>query len=108
MMNSLPEVLTNFLELSGLRRSQIDGCDLQTRLYHDLGLYGETAEDCMKVLAETYHVDMTNFDFEAYFPLEFPGKTRLTQALLWQIPFARHLVERTAKYDPLTESPPVL
>lgn len=102
MMSRLPPVLADFLRLCGLRKSRIDSCDLDTRLYHDLGIYGEVAEDCMEVLVDTYKVDMTNFDFEAYFPLEYPGKTGLSRFLLWQIPFARRFVESKANYNPLT------
>ena len=98
----LPEVIVDFLELGGVRRSTIQGCDLNTRLFHELAIYGEAAEDCMKVLEDVYHVDMTNFDFDTFFPSEFPGKTSLTQALLWHIPFARYFLERGSMYEPLT------
>ena len=101
-MSKLPLLLVNFLKMGGIRQSQIDKCDLDTRLYHDLGVYGEAAEDCMAVLAETYQVDLTNFDFEVYFPPEYPGKTGLSRALLWQIPFARYFAEKNANYEPLT------
>ncbi|MBB3121772.1 DUF1493 family protein [Pseudoduganella violacea] len=101
-MSGLTPVLINFLKLCGLRQSRIDNCDLNTRLYHDLGIYGEVAEGCMEVLVNAYQVDMTNFDFKTYFPLEFPGKTGVSRFLLWQIPFARRIVERKADYSPLT------
>jgi hypothetical protein len=98
----LPGAVIDFLKLGGIRQAQIEGCDLNTRLFHDLAIYGEAAEDCMKILEDVYHVDMTNFDFDTFFPSEFPGRTRLTQALLWHIPFARYFLERKVMYEPLT------
>lgn len=102
IMSGLTPKLVEFLKLCGLRKSRIDSCDLDTRLYHDLGIYGEVADGCVEILAKTYQVDITNFDFDEYFPHEYPGKTRLSQFILWQIPFARHFVESKANYKPIT------
>ena len=38
----------------GIRKSTIEKCDLSTRLFHDLGIYGEAAEDYVKVLEDVY------------------------------------------------------
>ena len=105
MMSKLPPVLIDFLRLNGLPESKIDSCDFNTSLYHDLGIYGEAAEDYLEVLIDQYHVDMAYFDFDRYFPPEYPGKTPLTRVLIWNFPYIWKLFapkEDKAKFMPLT------
>lgn len=56
----------------------------------------------MEVLADHYHVDLRGFDFERFFPSEFPGENALTRILLWIVPFASDLDGKRGKHLPLT------
>lgn len=71
-------------------------------MYHDLGLYGDTAEACMEALIDHYQVDMTGFEFEKFFPPEFAGKNLITRTLLWLVPFAGKAARQRGQYLPLT------
>jgi hypothetical protein len=99
---NLPQAIREYLKICGLSEEKIGRCNMMTRLYHDLGIYGEVAESYMEVLVDSFNVDLTTFLFERYFPLEFPGRSCLSRYLLWQIPFARRLAEKRATYDPVT------
>jgi hypothetical protein len=66
---------------------------VKTRLLHDLGLYGDDAEELLAEIRNSLHVDFSDFAFERYF---FPEA-----APIWILP--RFLRERaTAKKEPLT------
>jgi hypothetical protein len=84
---NLTDLLTKYLKDCGEREKRIEACHMDTRLFHDLGIYGEAAEDYIDVLVNQYNVDMTGFDFARYFPPEFAGKTMLTRALIWTFPY---------------------
>ena len=71
-------------------------------MYLDLGLYGDIAEAWIGVLADQYHVDLSGFEFEKFFPPEFAGKSMLTRALLWIVPFAGKASRQRDEYLPLT------
>lgn len=102
MESELSMELRGYLEHCGLSKSKIAQCSRSTRMYHDLGLYGDIAEACMEVLAERYQVDLRGFEFDKYFPPEFPGKNMLTGFLFQIIPFAGHMARRRWVYLPLT------
>ncbi|HBS27937.1 MAG TPA: hypothetical protein DEB06_00450 [Phycisphaerales bacterium] len=94
--------MVDYLRRCGYSSRKIAGFDLHTRLYHDLGLYGDDAEAVMEELVVRYHVDLAGFDFDRFFPPEYPGKNRLTVALLSLVPFAHHICTKREKYEPLT------
>jgi hypothetical protein len=101
----LTDVLKQYLKDCGERDKRIEACHTDTRLFHDLGIYGEAAEDYMDVLVSQYNVDMTDFDFDRYFPPEFAGKTTLTRALIWTFPYIWKLFaprDEGSKFLPLT------
>ena len=50
---------------------QTSRLDAETLLFHDLGIHGEMAEDCMNVLHENFGVNLDEFRFEEYFSGEF-------------------------------------
>lgn len=102
MSNELSIELRDYLKRCGLSRRVTATCSNVTRLYHDLGIYGDIAENCMEVLADEYGVDLSEFEFSRYFPSEFVGKNALTRALLWIVPFAGHAARARGKYLPLT------
>ncbi|MGJ9418323.1 hypothetical protein ACHAC9_11230 [Massilia sp. CMS3.1] len=71
-------------------------------MYHDLGLYGDIAEAYMEELAYHYHVDMSGFEFDKFFPPEFAGKNALLAAVFSILPFAGYVARRRSEYLPLT------
>lgn len=102
MSSELSVELREYLKRCGVPESKIMQCNGRTRMYHDLGIYGDIAEACMEVLAEHYHVDLSNFDFEKFFPHEFAGKNMLTRFLLWIVPFAGNASRQRGEWLPLT------
>ncbi|RMX09027.1 DUF1493 family protein [Vandammella animalimorsus] len=102
MSNELSVELREYLKRCGVPENKIMQCNGMTRMYHDLGIYGDIAEACMEVLAEHYRVDLSNFDFGKFFPHEFGGKNMLARALLWIVPFAGSTARRCGEWLPLT------
>ena len=43
---------------------------IKTRLYHDVGLDGDEAEEFIEAFAEAFNVDMKGFEFYRYFNKE--------------------------------------
>lgn len=101
-MNELSASLRDYLERCGLPKRKLVRCNRNTRMYHDLGLYGDIAEAYLGVLVDHYGVDLSGFEFEKFFPPEFAGKNTLTRTLLWLIPFAGSVARRRDNYLPLT------
>ena len=102
MSNGLSIELYEYLRLCGLSEKEIESCNESTRMYHDLGLYGEIAEAYLEVLAEHFFVDLSDFEFEKFFPTEFDGKRAITRFFLWIVPFAGGVARRRGKWRPLT------
>lgn len=102
MASELSIELREYLKRCGLSESKIAQCNGGTRMYHDLGLYGDIAEACMEVLAKDYRVDLSGFEFEKFFPQEFAGKNVLARALLWLVPFAGNVARQQGEWLPLT------
>jgi hypothetical protein len=102
MASELSIDLREYLKRCGLSESKIAQCNGSTRLYHDLGLYGDIAEAYIGVLPDHYHVDLSGFEFEKFFPPEFAGKNMLIRALLWIVPFAGNAARQRNEYLPLT------
>jgi hypothetical protein len=71
-------------------------------MYHDLGLYGDIAEAYMEELTVHYHVDLSGFEFDKFFPPEFAGKNALLSALSSILPFAGYVARQRGEYSPLT------
>jgi hypothetical protein len=82
----LPEVVERFLVDAGCSESARSKCTLSTRLYQDLGVYGDEAHDYMQTLSERFGVDLSGFDFDEYFPREFPGGNWVERTIRWLVP----------------------
>ena len=82
----LPEAVERFLVEAGCSESVRSKCTLDTRLYHDLGVYGDEAHDYMRTLSESFGVDLSGFDFDEYFPREFPGGNWVERTIRWLVP----------------------
>lgn len=102
MATELSTELRGYLKHCSLSESKIAQCSSSTRMYHDLGLYGDIAEAYIEVLAERYQVDLRGFEFEKFFPHEFAGKSALSRVLLWIMPFAGGAARQRDEYLPLT------
>lgn len=95
-----PEVV-KYLRLCGVSERSILQSTKDTRLYHDLNIYGDIAETFVEVLESDYSVDLTNFVFDRYFPKEYIGDTTL-QAFIYQIvPFLGKRKRNARNYEPI-------
>lgn len=94
--------LREYLTRCGLSEGQIAQCSRSTRMYHDLGLYGDIAEAYIEALVDHYQVDLSGFRFEKFFPPEFVGENLFTRTLLWLVPFAARIARQRGDYLPLT------
>lgn len=102
MTSELSTELREYLKRCGLSERTIAQCSGKTRMYHDLGLYGDIAEAYIEALAEHYRVDLSSFEFEKFFPPEFSGKNAFTGAFLSVIPFAGYIARQRSEWLPLT------
>jgi len=96
------ESFERFIETSRLSDYFKGDGDLEQRLYHDLGIYGDIAESYIEALKDNYNVDVTDFVFSDYFPDEFAGKNQLQKILFSLVPFIRSKVEDQKGFKPLT------
>ncbi len=71
---------------AGYSESARSKCTLDTRLYHDLRMYGDEAHYCLKTLSERFGVDLSGFDFDEYFPPEWPGDNWAERIIRWMVP----------------------
>ncbi|GLS74744.1 hypothetical protein GCM10007904_00790 [Oharaeibacter diazotrophicus] len=102
MSIELSEQMKGYLKRGGLPSRIIAQCDGATRMYHDLGIYGDIAESYMEILAREYFVDMKYFYFNNYFPTEFSTTPPLRRTLIWLLPFFRESLDRNYDFEPVT------
>lgn len=95
-----PEV-GKYLRLCGVSERSILQSTKDTRLYHDLNVYGDIAETCVEVLETEYSVDLTNFVFDRYFPSEYIGDSALQALIYWIIPFLGKRKRNTRSFEPI-------
>lgn len=100
--NNLSTELREYLKRCGLSERKIAQSNIRTRMYHDLGIYGDIAEADMELLADHYRVDLSGFEFDKFFPPEFAGKSPLARVLYSIVPFSDYLTKATGDYLPLT------
>jgi hypothetical protein len=100
----LNDRLFQYLRACGLSKRKVETLTPDTRLYHDLKVYGEEAAAYMETLQDDFGVDMEGFEFGRYFPEEFPGDTRATAILLTFLPpsLRTRYTHRAKDYKPLT------
>jgi|KBSMisStandDraft_5_1062788.scaffolds.fasta_scaffold287874_2 hypothetical protein len=82
---------------------EIAQMSMNTRLFHDLGFYGDTAEDLIRVLERRFGVDLSKFRFDRYFPPEFEGRNKF-EAFIRNIavPIESRLIRDRDQYAPLS------
>ncbi|MGM4896965.1 DUF1493 family protein [Tardiphaga sp. 839_C3_N1_4] len=95
--------VTRFLIAAGYRAHELAPLHMGTRLFHDLGLYGDSSDDVMAMLQNKFGIDLSDFPFDRYFPPEFEGKTRFQAFLLnLRMPLQSRLIRDRTKFEPLT------
>jgi tetratricopeptide (TPR) repeat protein len=67
-----------------------------------VGVYGDSAIEDMQVLAEKFGVNLSNFDFDRYFPPQFEGRNRFEMVLINSLPFVSKIVRDRREYLPVT------
>lgn len=100
MKNELPRWFSDFLLNAGIPKKEVEASTLQTRIYHDLGLYGDIAYWLVEDIAK--QVDMKQFSFERYFPPECYGESFFGRMMYSLCPFIGAARRSREKYEPLT------
>jgi hypothetical protein len=98
MTEPLGPLTTRWLKCCGYSDAQIAGFNNETRLFHDLDLYGDNALDELEFLANDFGVDFSDFHFDRYFPGNF-GRDPFVLTLFKPSRFAAAIRE---KYPPVT------
>ncbi|GHU12339.1 hypothetical protein FACS1894185_6680 [Betaproteobacteria bacterium] len=106
MLKSSPldEVLTACLKEWGYPFTEISLLTNETRLLHDLDMWGDDILEFFEMLQEEFGVDFSSFQMEKYFPLEFSkeGNVLVDRALCFAF-FWKKAVERVLnKYPEVT------
>ena len=96
------DAVYSYLNALGYSERKIARWTMETRLYHDLGLYGDGAIEDMEFLAERFSVDMSNFVFDYYFPPQFEGRNWAEYELFNSIPFLHRILRGRRSYRELT------
>jgi hypothetical protein len=91
-----------YLKELGYPERRIADWSMETRMYHDLGLYGDSAIEDVEFLAGRFCVDMSNFVFDDYFPPQFEGRNRFEAVIFNSIPFLHRILRGRKTYRPLT------
>ncbi|MGV7206217.1 DUF1493 family protein [Oxalobacteraceae bacterium A2-2] len=99
---AMNDIIDEYLSACGFSRKVIMRCAPETRLYQDLGVYGEVAEACIGLLKEKYGINLGHFVFEQYFPVEFPGTSSAERVFYWIFPFLRKWGPDSNVFYPLT------
>jgi hypothetical protein len=102
IMIELSKELIQYLKLCGYSEAQIKECTPNTKLYHELGVYGDVAYDHISNLEEMFGVDLSLFVFEEYFPDEFIGKTKVQKVFYWFLPWLSPRPQSDKVYKPIT------
>lgn len=100
--NTISQQTKAYLSMCGLSAKSISKFTRDTRLWHDLGIYGDIAEGNLECLHDHFGVDLTEFDFEKYFPVEFIGNSVVTSILIRMVPFLGDYFRRRVELTPLT------
>ena len=70
LIMSVGPLTTNYLLRCGYQPDHIAGFSGNTRLLHDMGLFGDDANEELSVLTNDFQVDLSKFHFRKYFPGE--------------------------------------
>ncbi|ECG1337010.1 hypothetical protein DS259_23865 [Salmonella enterica subsp. indica] len=83
-----------FLKKARFSGKEIALLTYDTRLFHDLDLFGDTAEDVLEILQREFHVDMSPFKFDKYFPTELSKDVQYIDKLNTLLFFKLNVIAR--------------
>jgi hypothetical protein len=102
MPENLSPKLYAFLRDWGMSEKSFATCTRETRLWHDLGYYGDIAESFLEELERKHQVDLGEFEFQKYFPIEAAGNHLFTNVIAIFLPFLAFLRRAVREYEPIT------
>jgi hypothetical protein len=94
--------LRTFLVRQGISRRRIATYHRNTRLWHDMGEYGEVAEDILNDFCEEFSVDYSAFEFNKYFPNDNVSDSLVLSVLASLVPFLQNFIRTRREYSPFT------
>ncbi|GHT99893.1 hypothetical protein FACS1894154_07900 [Betaproteobacteria bacterium] len=100
--HSMSDGLREYIKLCGLNESKIDKFGVHVRMYHDLGVYGNAALSCLEILKSRFQVDLSDFQFDRFFPRECVKSRMLAHVLRIPLVGALVKVRLRDKYLPLS------
>jgi hypothetical protein len=98
----LSKELVEYLREAGVTETEIFSSNLDARLYHDLGVYGDEAIYGLEYLSKQLNVDLSGFEFDKYFPAEFAGKTKFEIYFYCLFPWLRVFTQNDSGFKPIT------
>jgi hypothetical protein len=87
MSSDLSPVLLSYLAEASVTKKKRAQCNRDTRLWQDLRIYGEIADDFLTDISERHQIDLSGFDSEKYHLGEYQGKNLFTINLFFFLPF---------------------
>lgn len=99
---SFPSEFLKFLTKTGFDTYCKSEQDLDKRLYHDLDIDEDVAEEILAVLEKEYNVDVSHFDIKLFFPPEFKGRNQFERIVFWLLPVLERFFFDKDKYKPFT------
>lgn len=83
MKSAVGPLTKRFLRDWGYRDDEIEKWDGNTRVYHDMGVYGDDALEFLETLTGHFQVDLSEFPIDKYFPPEFYHSLGPIKFLRW-------------------------
>jgi Protein of unknown function (DUF1493) len=94
--------LRDCLAWLGISSEKIQACNRATRVWQDLGVYGEIADDFLEELSKCHQIDLSQFDPTRYYPTEFAGNGLFSRIFIPFIPFLDNYLRKRRVFAPLT------
>lgn len=98
MITSVSPLVAKHLKRCGYSFDKIAQFNVDTRLFQDIGLFGDNAYDELTLLRNEFDIDFSSFDFKKYFPGNF-GFEPLILVTFWNSKWANRIKQ---KYVPIT------
>ena len=98
------ELASVYLKKCGYTDAKIGSWTSETRLLHDIGLSGDDVLDEFKILQDEFGVDLSDFEFNKYFPSELSTDAFLLilRPLLRAVGLQRIVIHIFDKYSEFT------
>jgi hypothetical protein len=96
----LSQALIHHLQRCGYKSVDLENWSGETRLFQDIGLYGDNAADDLELLRREFAIDFEGFPFSKYFPNDFSFSWQtFVLNFFWR---SRWAEEVRGRYPPLT------